>query len=89
MLNELRQSVTTRIPRNAMSHLHCAFTLRVEWKRQFDTYLVKIHLVVHKIMSVLYFSLFVVIEILAFRQNWTLKEEVGHCDLILQPIYSI
>ena len=38
-------------------------------------------------MSVLYFSLFLAIEILAFRQNWTRKQEVGHCDLILQPIY--
>ena len=36
-------------------------------------YLVKIHLVVHKIMSVLYFLLFFVIEILAFLQNWTCK----------------
>ena len=32
-----------------MSHLHCAFTLRAERKHQFDTYLVIIHLVVHKI----------------------------------------
>ena len=38
-------------------------------------------------MSVLYFSRFLVIEILAFRQNWTRKQEVGHCDLILQPIF--
>ena len=38
-------------------------------------------------MSVLYFSLFLVIEILAFQQNWTRKQEVGHCDLILQPIF--
>ena len=38
-------------------------------------------------MSVLYFLLFLVIEILAFRQNWTCKQEVGHCDLILQPIF--
>ena len=38
-------------------------------------------------MSVLYFSLFLVIEILAFRQNWTRKQEVGHCDLILQPFF--
>ena len=37
-------------------------------------------------MSVLYFSLLLVIQILAFRQNWTRKQEVGHCDLILQPI---
>ena len=29
-------------------------------------------------MSVLYFSLFLIIEILAFRQNWTRKQEVGH-----------
>ena len=79
----------TRISRNAMSHLHCGFTLRAEWKHQFDTYLVKIHLVVHKIMSVLYFSLFLVIEILALRKNWTRKQEVGHCYLILQPFFSI
>ena len=26
-----------------MSHLHCAFTLRTEWKHQSDTYLVNIH----------------------------------------------
>ena len=40
-------------------------------------------------MSVLhvYFLLFLVIEILAFRQNWTNKQEVGHCDQILQPIF--
>ena len=38
-------------------------------------------------MSVLYFSLFLVIEIVAFQQNWTRKQEVGHCDLILQPIF--
>ena len=44
-------------------------------------------MVVHKIMSVLYFSLFIVIEILAFRKNWTHKQEVGHCDLILQLIF--
>ena len=79
--------ISTRILRSAMSHLHCAFTLRAEWKHQFDTDLVKIHLVVHKIKSVIYFSLFLVIEILAFWQNWTRKQEVGHCDLILQPIF--
>ena len=49
--------------------------------------MVKIPLVVHKIMSVLYLSLFSVIQILAIRQNWTRKQEVGHCDLILQPIF--
>ena len=38
-------------------------------------------------MSVLYFSLFLVIEILAFQQNWTRKQEVGHCDLIPQPMF--
>ena len=38
-------------------------------------------------MSVLYFLLFLVIEILAFQQNWTCKQEVDHCDLILQPIF--
>ena len=38
-------------------------------------------------MSVLYFSLFLVIEIEAFQQNWTRKQEVGHCYLILQPIF--
>ena len=71
----------TRIPRNAMSHLHCAFTLRAEWKHQSDihVHLVLNYLVVNKIMSVLYFWLFFVIEILACRQNWTRKQEVGHC----------
>ena len=44
-------------------------------------------MVVHKIMSVLYFSLFLVIENLEFRQSWTRKQEVGHCDLILQPFF--
>ena len=38
-------------------------------------------------MSVLYFSLFLVTEILDFRQNWTRKQKVGHCDLILQPFF--
>ena len=38
-------------------------------------------------MSVLYFSLFLVIEILAFWQNWTRKQDVGHCDLNLQTIF--
>ena len=38
-------------------------------------------------MSVLYFLLFLVTEILAFRQNWTHKQEVGHCGLILQPFF--
>ena len=38
-------------------------------------------------MSVLSFLQFLVIEILAVRQNWTRKQEVGHCDLILQPIF--
>ena len=38
-------------------------------------------------MSVLYFSLLLVIEILAFWQNWTRKQKVGHCELILQPIF--
>ena len=50
-------------------------------------YLAKIHSAVHKIMSDLYFSPFLLIEILAFLQNWTCKQEVGHCDLILQPIF--
>ena len=49
--------------------------------------MVKIHLVVHKIMSVVYFSLFLVTEILAFHQNWTRKHEVDHCDLILQHFF--
>ena len=35
-------------------------------KHQYDRYLVKIHLVVHKVMSVLYISLFLVKQILAF-----------------------
>ena len=38
-------------------------------------------------MSVLYLLLFLVIEILAFWQNWTRKQEVGHCDLIFQPFF--
>ena len=77
----------TRILWKDTSHLNCAFTLRAKKKHQIATYLVKIHWVVHKIMSVLYFSLFLVMEILALRQNWTHKQEVGHCDLILQPIF--
>ena len=54
-------------------------------------YLVKIHLVqvVHEILSVLYFSLISVMEILAFQQNWIRKQEVGHCDLILQQFFVI
>ena len=40
-----------------MSNLHSTFTLRTERKHQLDTYLVKIHLVVHEILSVLYFLL--------------------------------
>ena len=56
-------------------------------KASVDTYLVEIHSVVHKIMSVGYFSQFLVIEILAFPQNWTRKQEVGHCVLILRPIF--
>ena len=70
-----------------MLHLNCTFTLRAKRKHQFDTYSVKIHLEVHKIMSVLYISLFSVIAMLAFWQSWTRKQEVGHCDLILQPIF--
>ena len=31
-------------------------------------------------MSVLYFSLFLVIQILAFPQNWTPEQEVGHSE---------
>ena len=26
-------------------------------------------------------------QILAFRQNWTRKQEVDHCDLILQQFF--
>ena len=63
-----------------MSHLNCAFTLRVKCKHQFDTYLVKIHLVV------LFFAISRKRDI-GILQNWTRKQEVGHCDLILQPIF--
>ena len=33
--------------------------------------------------------LFSVTEILALWQNWTRKQEVGHCDLILRPFFFI
>ena len=38
-------------------------------------------------MSLMYFSLFLIIEILAFWQKWTPKQEVGNRDLILQPFF--
>ena len=38
-------------------------------------------------MSVLYFSLLLAIKILAFRQNWTCKQEVGHYDLTSQAMF--
>ena len=44
------------------------------------------YLVVHEMLSVLYFLLLVT-EIIAFLQNWTCKQEVGHCDLSLQQFF--
>ena len=52
------RGIKTRIPWNATSHLLCAFTLRTQWKHQYDTYFGKIHLVVHEILFVSYFSHF-------------------------------
>ena len=49
---------TRLIPKNTMSHLLSTFTLKTQCMHQFDTYLVKIDLVVHEILSVSYFSLF-------------------------------
>ena len=51
----------TRIPRNAMSHLLCAFTLGTQWKHQYDTYFGKIHWVVIRNFCLI-FSLFLVTE---------------------------
>ena len=62
-----------------MSHLHCAFTLRTKWKHQFDTYLVKIHLVVHEILSVSYFLLFFVMAD-GSHFGWSI------CEKILIPL---
>ena len=45
----------TRIPRNAMSHLLCAFTLGTQRKHQYDTYFGKIN---HEVLSILYFRYF-------------------------------
>ena len=46
----------TRIPRIAMSHLLCDFTLGTQ--HQYDTYFGKVHWVFHEILSVLYFRCF-------------------------------
>ena len=35
----------------------------------------------------IFFAIFLATKILAFRRNWTRKQEVGHCDLILKPIF--
>ena len=48
----------TRIPWNAVSHLLCIFTLRTQWKHQYDTYFDKIRWVVYEILSVWYFRYF-------------------------------
>ena len=85
MILILKIPFETRIPRNVMSHLITRLYIRRGVKASV-WHIFGIHLVVHKIMSVLYFALFLVIEILAFRQNWTRKQEVDHCDLILQSI---
>ena len=57
-LGQIIVRLPTRIPRNAMSHLLCAFTLRTQWKHQYDTCFSQIHSVVQEILFVSYSLLF-------------------------------